>query len=65
MASKKVKWMMGKVRWYDAVKGEGYIRSEDGHSFYVNEAILSSLKNSKKLKKDTTKQLNFDMWVTF
>ncbi len=28
MADKKIKWMMGKVRWFDEIKGEGLVRGE-------------------------------------
>ena len=50
--STKVNWVMGKVRWFDPIRGEGYLRDEDGKSYFINESILQNPKNSKKLKQN-------------
>ena len=52
MADKKIKWMLGKVRWFDEVKGEGLVRGEDGQSFYVHYSAIDSKKKSKNLKEN-------------
>lgn len=53
MADKKIKWMMGKVRWFDEVKGEGLVRGEDGQSFYVHYSAIDSEKKHKNLNENS------------
>ena len=48
----KINWMIGKVRWFDHVRGEGYLRDEDGKSYFINESILQNPKSSKKLQQN-------------
>ena len=52
MAKKQIEWVKGKVRWFDPVRGEGYLRDENGVSYFINESILGDPKNSKKLKQN-------------
>ena len=54
MAKNKVNWVKGKVRWFDPVRGEGFLRDEEGNSYFINESILENVKNSKKLKQNKT-----------
>ena len=45
------KWQLGKVRWFDDLKGEGVIRDENGTSFYVHCSAIESDEKRKTLKK--------------
>lgn len=40
-------WLEGKVRWFDDLRGEGLVRSDDGDSYYFH---YSSIENEKKMK---------------
>lgn len=48
----KVAWKLGKVRWFDDLKGEGLIRDENGNSFYVHYSAIDSEKKRKVLRKN-------------
>ena len=40
MANKK-KWIRGKIKWFDPVRGEGSLRAVDSKlSYYFNDSIL-------------------------
>lgn len=54
-----VKWQLGKVRWFDDLKGEGLIRDADGNSFYVHYSAIESDKKRKTLKKG--KEVKFQL----
>jgi cold shock CspA family protein len=54
-----IKWKMGKVRWFDEVKGEGLIRDEEGNSFYVHYSAIESDKKIRNLKKN--KEVKFQL----
>lgn len=43
-------WQLGTVHWFDEKSGEGMIKSEDGHSYYVHYSAIDSNKKWKSLK---------------
>lgn len=47
-----MKWKLGKVRWFNDLKGEGLIRDEEGNSFYIHYSAIESKKRWKTLKKN-------------
>ena len=47
-----MKWKIGKVRWFNDLKGEGLIRDEEGNSFYIHYSAIESKKRWKTLKKN-------------
>ena len=47
-----MKWKLGKVRWFNDLKGEGLVRDEEGNSFYVHYSVIESKKCRKTLKKN-------------
>ena len=44
--------MKGKVKWYDSVKGFGFIRTEEGNEVFVHSTGISKDNNIKTLKAD-------------
>lgn len=47
-----VDWKLGKVRWFNDLRGEGLVRDEEGNSFYVHYSAIESSKKRKSLKKN-------------
>lgn len=45
-------WMNGKVRWFDDLRGEGLVRDDEGHSYFVHYSTIISDKKHKTLKKN-------------
>lgn len=43
-------WQLGTVHWFDEKSGEGMIKSDDGHSYYVHYSAIDSNKKWKSLK---------------
>ena len=39
--AEEMKWGSGKVKWYDADKGYGYIIGEDGEEFFVESISIN------------------------
>lgn len=46
-------WKLGKVRWFDESKGFGFIRAENGNSYYVHYSAIDSKKKFKNLKESS------------
>jgi cold shock protein len=54
------KWQLGKVRWFDELKGEGVIRDENGKSYFVHYSAIDKKKsNFKSLEKG--KEVKFQL----
>lgn len=55
----ELKWKLGRVRWFDDLKGEGLVRDEEGRSFYVHYSAIETSKKRKTLKKN--KKVKFQL----
>lgn len=43
------KWIEGKVRWFDDLRGEGLVRDKEGNSYYVHYSSIISTQKHKTL----------------
>ena len=55
------KWLNGKVRWFDKLKGDGLIRSDQGDSFYFHYSSIESKQKTKHLSLERNQEVQFKL----
>ena len=58
-------WILGTVHWFDDKSGEGMIKSDDGHSYYVHYSAIDSKKKWKALEEKSKVKFQLIDDITF